>query len=88
MNAYTMIMHIKKLFDEASRIERYETFKELFCCKMTDVFLVNTHVLKIIGYIEKLGQLSFVMDHELSVDLVLQSLPQGFFTIHYELSHK
>jgi hypothetical protein len=74
MNAYTMIMHIKKLFDEASRIERYETSKKLFCCKMTEGSSVNTHVLKMIGYIEKLGQLGFVMDHELNVDLVLQLL--------------
>jgi hypothetical protein len=36
---------------------------------------LNTYVLKIIGYINKLGQLGFIMDHELSVDLVLQSLP-------------
>jgi hypothetical protein len=32
---------------------------------------VNTHVLKMIGYIEKLGQWGFVMDYELNVDLVL-----------------
>jgi hypothetical protein len=31
-----------------------------------------------IGYIEKLGQLGFVIDHELSVDLVLESLPEAF----------
>jgi len=50
----------------------YENSKELFRCKMTKGSLVNTHVLKIIGYIEKLGQLGFVMDHELSVGLVSQ----------------
>jgi hypothetical protein len=88
MDAHTIIMHLKELFDATNRIERYETSKELFCCKMTDGSLVNAHVLKISGYIEKLGQLSFVMDHELCVDLVLQSLPQSFFAIHYELSHK
>ena len=75
MNAYTIIMHLKELFDEASKIERYETSKKLFCCKMTEGSSVNTHILKMIGYIEKLGQLGFVMDHELNVNLVLQSLP-------------
>ena len=69
-----MTMHLKELFYETSRIERYKTSKKLFCCKMTEGFLVNTHVLKMIGYIKKLGQLSFVMDHKLNVDLVLQSL--------------
>ena len=41
---------------------------------MTEGFSVNTHVLKMIGYIEKLGQLGFVMDYELNVDSVLQLL--------------
>jgi hypothetical protein len=40
-----------------------------------------------IGYIEKLGQLGFFMDHELSVDLVFQSPPK-LFPIYYELSHE
>ena len=35
---------------------------------------MNIFVLKMIGYIEKLGQLGFIIDHELSVDLVLQLL--------------
>jgi hypothetical protein len=67
MNAHTIIIHLKESFDEASRIERYENSKELFRCKMTKGSLVNNHVPKIIGYIEKLGQLGFV-----SVGLVLQ----------------
>jgi hypothetical protein len=77
MDAYNIIMHLKKLFDEASRTKRYETFKELFYCKMTRGSLVNTHVLKMIDYIKKLSQLGFVMDHELTINLVLQSLPQN-----------
>jgi hypothetical protein len=71
MDAHTIIMHLKELFDEASKIERYDTYKELFCCKMIEGSLVSNHVLKMIGYIEKLSQLGFVMDHILSVDLVL-----------------
>jgi hypothetical protein len=35
--------------------------------------LINNHVLRMIGYFRKLDQLGFVMDHELSVDLILQS---------------
>jgi hypothetical protein len=43
---------------------------------------MSTHVLKIIGYIKKLGQLAFVINYELSIDLVLQSLPPKFFAIY------
>ena len=34
---------------------------------------MTAHVLKMIGYIEKLIQLDFVMDHGLNVDMILQS---------------
>ena len=78
MDAHTIIMHLKELFDKASKIERYDTSKELFHCKMIEGFLINTDVLKIIGYIKKLNQLGFIMDHELSVHLVLQSINQKF----------
>jgi hypothetical protein len=36
MNVHIIIMHLKKLFDATSIIERYETFKELFHCKMIE----------------------------------------------------
>jgi hypothetical protein len=49
---------------------------------MTDGSSISTHVLKMIGYIKKLGQLAFVMDYELSIDLVLQSLPPKLFAIY------
>ena len=88
MNAYTIIMHLKELFDETSRTNRYQTSKELFRCKMTKGSSVNTHILKMNGYIEKLEQLGFVMDRKLSVELVLQSLPQKFsqFIMNYHMN--
>jgi hypothetical protein len=87
-DAHTMIILLKELFDNASRIEMYKIFKELSHCKMTKGSLMNTHVLKMIGYIEKLGQLGFVIDHELGVELVLLSLPQNFsqFIINYHMN--
>jgi hypothetical protein len=66
-------MHLKELFDVASSIEMYETSKKLFRCNMIEGSLINNHVLRMIGYFRKLDQLGFVMDHELSVDLILQS---------------
>jgi len=66
----------------------YETSKKLFCCMMIEGSSVNTHVLKMIGYIKKLDQLGFVIDHELSVDLVLHSLPKNFlqFIMNYHMN--
>ena len=78
MDAYTMIFHLKELYDEQSRVERYETSKQLYRCKMAEGSSVSAHVLKMIGFIEKLSSLGFIMDHELSIDLVLQSLPDSY----------
>ena len=38
MDAYTIIMHLKELFGEVSRIKRYKTSKKLFRWKMTKGF--------------------------------------------------
>jgi hypothetical protein len=46
MDAHTMIMHLKELFDEANMTERYETSKELLYYKMIEGSSINTHVLK------------------------------------------
>ena len=88
MDVHTMIKHLKELFDKESKTERYETSRELFHYKMIEGFSVNTHILKIIGYIKKLNQLGFVMDHKLTVDLVLQLLPQNFsqFIMNYQIN--
>ena len=47
------------------------------------------HGLKMNGYIERLGALGFVMDHELSVDLILQSLPDSYaqFVLNYQMNN-
>ena len=39
-------------------------------------------------YIEKLGSLGFAMDHELCIDLVLQSLPDSYaqFVLNFQMN--
>ena len=55
---------------------------------MTEGNSIWKHGLKILGLIERLGNLGFVMDHELSVDLILQSLPNssGNFVMNYNMN--
>ncbi|XP_017982345.1 PREDICTED: uncharacterized protein LOC108663260 [Theobroma cacao] len=78
MDVQSMILHLKEMFDKKGRTEIYEISKELFRCKMAESSFVRPHVLKMIGLIERLGQLGLAMDHELSIDLVLQSLLDSF----------
>ena len=54
MDAHIIIIHLKDLFDMSSKIESYETFKELFCFMMITNSSINTYILKIIDCIEKL----------------------------------
>ena len=52
---------------------------------MTEESSIQDHVLKVIDLITRLDQLDFVMDGELSQDLILQSLPKSFiqFVVNY-----
>ncbi|KAL8089414.1 hypothetical protein AgCh_039025 [Apium graveolens] len=70
------------------RTARYEISKELFGCRMSEGSSVNDHVLKMINLIERLRQLGFAMDGELSQDLVLQSLPSSFsqFVVNFHMN--
>ena len=45
---------------------------------MVDGTTARAHCLKMINWIEKFGQLGFAMDDELSVDLIISSLPYSF----------
>ena len=36
------------------------------------------HALKMNNYMERLGQLGFVVDHELSIDFILSNLTNNF----------
>ena len=78
MTAQEILMYLQDLFGAQSRYERYQTSYELFQCKMTEGSPVGPHDLHMINLIEKLACLGFVMDHELSIDLVLQSLPYSY----------
>ena len=88
MDAHTILTHLQELYDVAGRTARYEISKELFRCRMSEGSSVNDHVLKMINLIERLGQLGFNMDGELTQDLVLQSLPSSFsqFVVNFHMN--
>ena len=88
MGAFDMIEHLKMLFQEQARHERFETSKALFQCKMSEGSPVGPHVLKMIGYIENLENLGFALQKELAIDVVLQSLPESYsqFVMNYNMN--
>ncbi len=88
MDAYTIIYHLRELFDEQARTERFDISRSLFRSKMQEGTSVVQHALKMNGYIERLAALGFTMDHELSIDLILQSLPDSYsqFIMNYQMN--
>ncbi|CAJ2651929.1 unnamed protein product [Trifolium pratense] len=88
INAFDMIEHLKTLYQEQARIERFEVSKALFQAKLAEGSPVSTHVLKMIGYVGNLAKLGFPLGDELATDLILQSLSESFnqFVLNFTMS--
>ena len=88
MDLQSILLNLKELYGEENRTNRYEISKQLFHARMSDGSSVQVYVLKMIDLITRLGQLGFVMDGELSQDLILQSLSKSFsqFVINYHMN--
>ena len=82
-----MIEHLKMLYQEQARHERFEVSKSLFQGKLAEGAPVGPHVLKMIGYVENLERLGFPLEKELATDLILQSLPDSFsqFVLNFNM---
>ena len=70
--------HTKEMYVEQSRNMRFDLTKKFFGTKMATGSSVGDHVLKMIGYLQELAAVGFVVDHELSIDIILQSLPPSY----------
>ena len=88
MVAFDMIEHLKMLYQEQARHERFEVSKALFQGKLAEGAPVGPHVLKMIGYVENLERLGFPLEKELATDLILQSLPDRFsqFVLNFNMN--
>ena len=89
MDARSIILHLKELYVTSVHAVRFQVSCSLFQSRYKGGS-VSEHVPKMIGYIEKLASLGFLMDHKVAHDLILQSLPKGFsnFIMQFHLSSK
>ena len=71
MDAYTIIGHLKEIFQEKARIERFSTIKALLSCKLTAGSSVAPHVLKMKGHLEDLERLGLKIEQDLAIDIIL-----------------
>jgi hypothetical protein len=88
MAAFDMIGHLKMLYQEKARHERFEVSKVFFQGKLVEGALVGPHVLKMIKYVENFERLGFPLRKELATNLILQSLPDRFsqFVLNFNMN--
>ncbi|XP_058765932.1 uncharacterized protein LOC131639453 [Vicia villosa] len=88
MVAFDIITHLKMLYQEQVRHERFEVSKAPFQGKLAEGAPIGSHVLKMIGYIENLERLGFPLRKELSTYLILQSLSKRFskFVLNFNMN--
>lgn len=77
-DAYTMIEHFQRMFEGQARQEMLDSSRALDTCKQGDRDPVGPHVPKMIGHIEYLATLGFLIGPEVPIDLILQSLNSSY----------
>ncbi|XP_047312496.1 uncharacterized protein LOC124915775 [Impatiens glandulifera] len=87
-DAYTIISELKTLFQDQTRIERYETHKAILNSKLVKGKHVSPHVISLTGLFKRVGNLGTPYDQELATDIVLRSLHDGFtpFKMQYHMN--
>ena len=87
MDAYTIIGHLKEMFQEKARIERFSTIKALLSYKLTAGSSLAPHVLKMKDHLEDLERLGLKIKQDLAIDISLQSLPEPYdgFVMNYNM---
>ena len=89
MEAFDMMVHLKGMFQEQPRQERFTTTKAFNACKMTPSTSVSAHMLKMKGLIDQIDKLGAPISHELATDLILGSLLESYdqFVMNYNMHH-
>jgi hypothetical protein len=80
-NDRDMIPEMDALYKLNAGSERYEVMKTMMEYKMVEGSSVGEHVVKLIGYAERLKTLEFLIPPALAVDMLLASLPPRLMTV-------
>lgn len=85
---YDMLVHLKEMFQQLARNERFDTVRALHACKMEEGQSVSTYVLKMKSHIDHLERLECPVSSELATDLILNSLSKSYdsFVMNYNMN--
>jgi hypothetical protein len=85
--AHDMIVALKDMFQTQARTERFNVSKAFLECKLAEGTAVGPHVIKMVGYSQRLEKLGFPIGQELATDFILASLPPSYgnFITNYHM---
>jgi hypothetical protein len=78
--AHNMIMALKGMFQTQARTERFNVSKAFLECKLEEGTTVGTHVIKMVGYSQRLEKLGYPVSQELATDFILASMETSLRT--------
>ena len=76
--AQDMIVALWDMLQTQARTERFNMSKAFAETKLAEGALVGPHVIKMVGYTQRLEKLGFPLGHELATDFILASLPPSY----------
>ncbi|XP_066309082.1 uncharacterized protein, partial [Miscanthus floridulus] len=85
--AHDMIVVLNDMFQTQARTERFNVSKAFAKTKLADGAAVGPHVIKMVGYTQRLEKLGFPIGPELATDFILVSLPPSYgnFIMNYHM---
>ena len=83
-----MVTQLNALYRKQARTECYEVMKQLWECKMAEGSSLSEHVIKLVGYAQRLNALGFAIPTTLGTDILLASLPPSYngFIMNYKMN--
>src|SRR6185437_9529022 len=76
--AHDMIVALQNMFQTQARTERFNVSKSFVESKLAEGAAVGLHVIKMVGYTQRLEKLGFPLGQELATDFILASLPPSY----------
>jgi hypothetical protein len=84
---HDMIMALKDMFQTQARTERFNVSKAFIECKLAGGAAVEPHVIKMVGYNQRLEKLGYLVCQELVADFILASFSPSYgnFITNYHM---
>jgi hypothetical protein len=85
--AHDMIVTLQDMFQTQAKTKRFNVSKAFVESKLAEGAAVGLHVIKMVGYTQRLEKLGFPLSQELATDFILASLPPSYgnFILNYHM---